>query len=267
MQDTLACERHQEKWNRHLVNHRKQVLGGYRRAVRRLDETLPWMPPAPNQVQPHDEEQQINRSRDHFIPPRIYCVETICAPCGVVVAWQKFQKAESPTNILKFLQLVYPKQDKRPAYICIDKACMVLKTVVNHPDYVNWLETSRFIVDAYHYINHRGTDELCKKWCNPAPLNGSAPNLVITERNAQGELYYKRAFNTQACEQLNAWLGGFETILKRMTPGNFNWFLHTMFFYHTMQVLKKQKQTRRDDDDEEEGGMKSCNYIRNKKYR
>lgn len=47
----------------------------------------------------------------------------------------------------------------------------------------------------------------------------------------------------QACEQLNAWLGGFESILKRMTPSNFNWFLHTMLFYHTQHVIKKQMKT------------------------
>jgi len=40
---------------------------------------------------------------------------------------------------------------------------------------------------------------------------------------------------------LNAWLGGFESILKRMTPGNFNWFLHAMLFYHTKHVLTQQK--------------------------
>jgi hypothetical protein len=45
----------------------------------------------------------------------------------------------------------------------------------------------------------------------------------------------------QACEQLNAWLGGFESILKRMTSGNFNWFLHTMLFYHTQRVIQKQQ--------------------------
>jgi hypothetical protein len=44
----------------------------------------------------------------------------------------------------------------------------------------------------------------------------------------------------QACEQLNAWLGGYESILKRMTPGNFDWFLHTMLFYHTRHVIDKQ---------------------------
>ena len=64
----------------------------------------------------------------------------------------------------------------------------------------------------------------------------------------------KPFFNKKACEQLNAWLGGFESILKCMVPGNFDWFLHTMLFYHTRYVLKKQHKKREDevnnDDDE-----------------
>jgi hypothetical protein len=49
---------------------------------------------------------------------------------------------------------------------------------------------------------------------------------------------------------LNAWLGGYESILKRMTPGNFDWFLHTMLFFHTQHVLDKQvKRTRNSTDD------------------
>ena len=88
------------------------------------------------------------------------------------------------------------------------------------------------------------------QWCNPAPLDGSAPNLVIAETDRQGHVVYKRAFNTQACEQLNAWIGGFEFILKKMTPGNFNWFLHTMLFYHTQYVINKQMKT--DEEDEED---------------
>jgi hypothetical protein len=39
-----------------------------------------------------------------------------------------------------------------------------------------------------------------------------------------------------------------------MTPGNFNWFLHSMLFYHTRYVLEKQKQKEvneeMDDDDD-----------------
>ena len=59
--------------------------------------------------------------------------------------------------------------------------------------------------------------------------------------------------NKQACEQLNAWLGGFEPILKRMVPGNFDWFLHTMLFYHTRYVLKKQDRKRENEDNGNSG--------------
>jgi hypothetical protein len=46
-----------------------------------------------------------------------------------------------------------------------------------------------------------------------------------------------------------------------MTPGNFNWFLHTMLFYHTRHVLEIQRQKEKrqdqkdsieDDDNDEE---------------
>jgi hypothetical protein len=29
-----------------------------------------------------------------------------------------------------------------------------------------------------------------------------------------------------------------------MVPGNFNWFLHTMLFYHTRYVIQKQERKR-----------------------
>ena len=38
-----------------------------------------------------------------------------------------------------------------------------------------------------------------------------------------------------------------------MTPGNFNWFLHTILFYHTKHVIQKQMMKKKlDDQDEEE---------------
>lgn len=43
----------------------------------------------------------------------------------------------------------------------------------------------------------------------------------------------------QACEQLNAWLSGFQTILNRMTDANFNWYLHTMLHLHSMRIMAK----------------------------
>ena len=107
------------------------------------------------------------------------------------------------------------------------------------------------------------------EWCNPAPQDGSAPNLVVVSTDNHGQLYLKRAFNTQACEQLNAWLGGSQSILKRMTPSNFNWFLHTMLFYHTRHVLKRQNQRNNnnsvdddsDDSDDDDDGDEEVDQI------
>jgi hypothetical protein len=53
-------------------------------------------------------------------------------------------------------------------------------------------------------------------------------------------------------------LGGYQSILKRMTPGNFNWFLHAMLFYHTKYVIRKQmikNQMEEQDEDEEDFGL------------
>ena len=63
--------------------------------------------------------------------------------------------------------------------------------------------------------------------------------MVVEAKTKDGDKYLKRAFNTQPCEQLNGWIGGFDSILKRMTINNFNWFLHAMLFYHTQHVLNK----------------------------
>ena len=119
-------------------------------------------------------------------------------------------------------------------------------------------------MESYHYINHRITDYLCQKWYNPAPLNGSAPNLVVVENDANGHAHYKCAFNTQACEQLNAWLGGFQSALNKMTKNNFNWTMHRLLFLHTQKIINQQnaKQARKvpekddsDDSDEDELGI------------
>jgi len=252
---TQACQQHAEEWNKHVKNHSRHSYHGARRHLQRPGENLPWQPAAHVNVQPHDEATSERQRKNYFTPSRFYCVETICTPCGVVIAWAKFAKSESPTNILNFLETIYPTEESRPAYICIDKACLVLRTAISNGKWdAVWKKTTRFIVDTYHYINHRVSDYLCRKWCNPAPQDGSAPNLVVVSTDNDGQLYLKRAFNTQACEQLNAWLGGYESILKRMVPGNFNWFLHTMLFYHTRHVLERQNQRNSNGVDDGENG-------------
>ncbi|KAF8998723.1 hypothetical protein BDQ17DRAFT_780463 [Cyathus striatus] len=89
------------------------------------------------------------------------------------------------SQIIDFLEFVYPTPNVRPSYVCIDKACMVLRHLITSCDWNIWKTTTRFVVDSFHYINHRVGDYLCCKFCNPSPLNGSAPNLVLVERDAE----------------------------------------------------------------------------------
>jgi hypothetical protein len=241
MPASQACEQHKPEWDKYVYQHSRQHLAGIKRKLQRPAESMEWNPAIIPTVQPHDEEAPEIVRKHYFGPARFYCAETICAPCGVVIGWAKFAKSESPTKILQFLHKIYPIEISRPDYICIDKACLVLRTAITNNAWDMWSTTTRFIVDSYHYNNHSAKDTLCNTWCNPAPTDGSAPNLVIMAREKNGNPYWKRAFNTQACEQLNSWLGGFESILKRMTVGNFDWFLHTMLFYHTKYVIEKQK--------------------------
>src|SRR6266571_3042768 len=112
--------------------------------------------------------------------------------------------------------------------------------IIDRKIWNEWKSSTQFIVDFYHYTNHHATDEICHTWCNPAPQDGSAPNLVGDRIDKNGNTVKVWEFNTEACEQLNAWLGGYESILKRMTFENFNWFLHVMIF-HIEHVLAKMK--------------------------
>ncbi|KAF6765566.1 hypothetical protein DFP72DRAFT_985770 [Ephemerocybe angulata] len=249
--DSYACNVHQPLWKKYQREHSRAYLAGLRRALQKPGDSdaTEWQNIRSTNTQRHDEPQDDSTPRTHYFGPNhFYCVETICAPCGTVIAWAAFAKSESPTKILGFLSRVFPDQVSRPLFICIDKACLVLRTAVSNGSWSEWQKTSCFIIDTYHYINHKASNDLCRTWCNPAPANGSQPNLVIVSHDASGQPYLKRAFNTQvgACEQLNSWLGGFESILKRMVMSNFQWFLHVMLFYHTRFVILKQETRQRE---------------------
>ncbi|TFK66289.1 hypothetical protein BDN72DRAFT_733807, partial [Pluteus cervinus] len=66
---------------------------------------------------------------------------------------------------------------------------------------------------------------LCRTYCNPAPDDGGAPNLLV--KDGPKSPYLQHAYNTQVCEQLNTWIGGYESILNRLTVYNFK--LATLF--------------------------------------
>lgn len=264
---TQACNQHLNIWKQSVQDRSRATINGIRRVLQRPGEREEWQQVPESAIQrPHDEDdpeadQPNPRRKNYFSPNRSYCVETACAPCGVVLAWTKFAKSESPTNILNWLKELFPTPDDRPSYICIDKGCQVMKTAISNKSWDSWRITTRFIVDSYHYTNHKATDKICRTYCNPTPTDGSAPNLVGQRTDENGNTIQFREFNTQVCEQLNAWLGGYESILKRMTSKNFNWLIHTMLVYHVKHILAKSSSVEENndsnDDDEDDSSSSS----------
>jgi hypothetical protein len=72
-------------------------------------------------------------------------------------------------------------------------------------------------------------------------MDNSNPNLVQSVVDNAGVIRKQWMFNTQASEQLNSWIAGYLQILKRMAADNFMWFLHSMLYFHTKQVIRKQQ--------------------------
>src|ERR1700742_3635770 len=76
--------------------------------LNRTTENLTWNNPIIHDHQPHDRPAEVTTSQKHYFgPATYYCLETICAPCGIVIAWKKFAKSELPTKIVDFITQVY----------------------------------------------------------------------------------------------------------------------------------------------------------------
>ncbi|KAF8991272.1 hypothetical protein BDQ17DRAFT_1255108, partial [Cyathus striatus] len=95
---TETCEAHKEMWNKHKSNYSSASLSGLKRPLQCRNKNLAWLPNVNQPQQPYDEEQNNDNSntcKSYFSPNCDYCVETVCAPCEVVIAWKKFVKSES----------------------------------------------------------------------------------------------------------------------------------------------------------------------------
>ncbi|KAJ7924632.1 hypothetical protein B0H13DRAFT_1601481 [Mycena leptocephala] len=81
-------------------------------------------------------------------------------------------------------------------------------------------------------------DILFRLWCNPAPKNGSQPDLVLVEEDGNGICHQTRLFNTDTAEQLNSWLNGFESQLRQMSDVNYDFFVHVLMMIYVEKVQK-----------------------------
>jgi hypothetical protein len=134
-------------------------------------------------------KKNVNNRKHYFGPAKFYCIEIACAPYGAAIAWTKFDQSEFPTKILNILENIFPTENSKPSYICIDKACQVLRIAIVNRSFDTIWPNTRFIVNIYHYNNHKRSDDLCKFWCNPTLDNDFNPNyfnFITVEHNKNG---------------------------------------------------------------------------------
>ncbi|KAI0785378.1 hypothetical protein BC629DRAFT_1735458 [Irpex lacteus] len=174
----------------------------------------------------------------------IYCLQTVQWSCGMPIGWGKCYKSESQPQVLTIMNDIWDRDPtRRPAFLAYDDACDLLRHIATQQPESPWLTETRLIVDAWHYVGHRATDALCRQYCNPAPADGSQPDLVRVEKDRNGNSHLTRAFNTETAEQLNAWLTGYEAQLRQMTDTSYDFFIHIlmMVFAETIagQIVAK----------------------------
>ncbi|KAJ7936217.1 hypothetical protein B0H13DRAFT_1589756, partial [Mycena leptocephala] len=126
--------------------------------------------------------------------------------------------AQSAPQVLQIIDKIWESHpDSKPSYLAYDDACNLLRHIVTQDRDSSWLLSTKFIVDAWHYIGHRAGDILCRVWCNPGPTNGCQPDLISVRVDYNGRTHTTRAFNTKTAEQLNAWLISYEAQLRQMS--------------------------------------------------
>ncbi|KAJ7844841.1 hypothetical protein B0H13DRAFT_2239147 [Mycena leptocephala] len=140
---------------------------------------------------------------------------TVQWSCGCPIGWGKCYRSESSSQVLKIIDKIWEAHpDCMPSFLAYDDACNLLRHIVTQHPNSPWIHSAKLIVDAWHYIGHRASDILCRIWCNPAPTNGSQPDLISVTVD-----------NNETAEQLNAWLNGYEAQLRQMSNINYDFAL------------------------------------------
>ncbi|KAF7358803.1 hypothetical protein MSAN_01219600 [Mycena sanguinolenta] len=163
--------------------------------------------------------------------------------CGHPIGWEKCYRSESSSQVLSILDRIwadYP--EAKPSFIAYDDACSLLRHIVTQDPRSPWLQSTKFIVDAWHYIGHLATDLLCRLWCNPQPTNGSQPDLIRVEMDMNGTAHQTRAFNTETAEQLNSWLSGFESQLRHMSATNYDFLIHALMMLYAERIQRRVRE-------------------------
>ncbi|KAJ7910441.1 hypothetical protein B0H13DRAFT_2232934 [Mycena leptocephala] len=238
---TCDNESHKEWHQKYLNRFSRLSFSGVQRVIRRHAgqheaNLLPSL---------HTELPELNGTPGNdvvhtFRARSTYCLQTVQWSCGCPIGWGKCYRSESSSQVLGIIDRIWESHPQsRPSFLAYDDACNLLRHIVTQNPNSLWIQSTKLIVDAWHYIGHQAADILCRVWCNPAPTNGSQPDLISVSIDDNGRTHTTRAFNTETAEQLNAWLNGYEAQLRQMSNINYDFSVHVLMLLYKELVDKR----------------------------
>ncbi|KAJ3520707.1 hypothetical protein NMY22_g12634 [Coprinellus aureogranulatus] len=157
--------------------------------------------------------------------------EELCvASCGVIVGRATFFGSEAPNGVRTFLMGLFPTKRSLPRVIWHDNNCKILAMLRNDTDpYLrHYFDDSLMVVDVFHFKSkHKESDKECNANCNPAMHK----DLVTSDGRWR--------FNSSAAEQANAWIGGYQAMVREMRAIRYDFFLDEMIRRRNCLIVRE----------------------------
>ncbi|KAG6848137.1 hypothetical protein H0H93_003062 [Arthromyces matolae] len=155
--------------------------------------------------------------RARFGRRRTHNEELCVASCGVILGRVTMFGSEAPNGVRAFWMKLFPTKASIPTVMWHDNNCRIVAMIKNDDDPFlrHYFDGCALPVDVFHFMNkHKETDTACGENCNPLIWG----DLLVTEDK-------QWRFNSSAAEQTNAWMGGYQAMVREMSFDRYEFFL------------------------------------------
>ncbi len=116
-----------------------------------------------------------------------------------------------------------------PQVIFFDNACSLKRHLIALKD--TYFDCCIMPVNAFHAkTKHKETDTICNQHCNAAQW----PDLFENDR---------WIFNSSAAEMTNAWVGGFQAMVREMRAARYGFFLDEVMKWRNQLTIEELSKT------------------------
>ncbi|TBU37062.1 hypothetical protein BD309DRAFT_1005086 [Dichomitus squalens] len=172
---------------------------------------------------PSKSEEGNTKPRARFGRRQTHNEQLVVATCGVILGRATMFGSEGIDGVMQFLKNMFPLL--LPQVIFFDNACSLKKHVIALKE--KHFDNCIMPVDAFHAkTKHKESDNFCNQHCNAAQW----PELFNGD---------KWIFNSSAAEMTNAWLGGFQAMVREMRAAHYDFFLDEVIKWRNRLTIEE----------------------------